>query len=205
MIEIEDKNDIPKILVNLKGMRGSVDVGIFGSSGSELVEIATAHEFETTITPKNKKWLTVPLRKELKGKRATDFKLEFLIPKDSGGKYALLVKRQGKSVVPYYLLMRKIVIPERAFLRSTFDSDKFAVRIGRVIERLIDRALSTQSFNPESVLAGIGEEAVALIKERINNGEFAKNSPITTNMKGGKPPLYDTGRLRDAITYKVGK
>ncbi len=204
MITVQEKNNIPKILANLKNFNGSVDVGIFSSSGSELVEIANVHEFGASIVPKNKKWLTIPLRKELKDKKATDFKLEFLLPKNSGGKYALLVKREGKSIVPYYLLLRKVVIPERAFLRKTADDPKTIQRIEKVINKFLSK-IDLQNISSESFFGVIGEEFISAVKEKINNREFANNFPITINIKGGKPPLYDTGRLRDAITYKINQ
>lgn len=197
-VKIIDKNNFPKVVESLKSTQGTVEAGVLASAGSSLLTIANANEFGAEISPKNSKWLTIPLRDELKGKSARDFSLQFVHPKGKG--YALLVQRNGSEIVPFYLLVKHITIPERAFIRGTFDRSSTIDRLVKIAEKLIDRALNGKSV---LVLDAIGEEFVSMVKERINNGDFKKNSPITVNMKGGSIPLYDTGALRDHITYQV--
>lgn len=199
-VRIIDKNNFSDISRVLNDIQGTVEAGVLASAGSSLLTIANANEFGAEINPKNKKWLTIPLRKELKGSSAKDFNLQFVHPK--GKSYALLVKRNGSEIIPYFLLVKHITIPERAFIRGTFDNPKTIDRLVKIAEKFIDKILSGK---PVDVLSAIGEDFVSAVKERINDGDFASNSPITVNLKGENHPLYDSGFLRDHITFQIKK
>lgn len=138
----EFKNYLNKLEKDLTTTK-ELHVGVFGKSDSQLVEIATIHEFGGTIKPKNVKWLTIPIVKEAKGKSAREFKDLVFIPTKNN---ALLAKVTGKGkdkkVVPYYLLKKEVKIPERSFIRSTFNDkakmDKIFRKASKILANILD-------------------------------------------------------------------
>jgi hypothetical protein len=184
----------------LKKLDGrSVKVGVLGSANREVLAYATANEYSATITPKKGKWLAIPLKPELKGKSPREFNLVFKMVKN--GK-AVLAKSDNGKLEPYYLLVKQVVIPERSFIRSTFD-DK--ANIDKTIKNtlpILNRVLEGQA-NEEQYLSALGLYMESIIKERIMTGDFDDNSPITVNLKGDNTPLRDTGRLYQSIIHEV--
>jgi hypothetical protein len=99
----------------------------------------------------------------------------------------------------------KIVIPERSFLRATMSDKKqhlssmSAKLIGKVIDgkMSIDRAFKL-----------LGEEAAALVKERMGSSKLKPLAASTIRKKTvdgkkGTSPLIDTGQLVNSIGYQV--
>ncbi|QBO37276.1 hypothetical protein EQG49_12805 [Periweissella cryptocerci] len=206
LIITETENKIPRIIREMDILaRTRVEVGIFGTGGAyisgqfrnsgnpednaDLVTIALVHEFGATIVPlpDNKSdRLWVPIRKKFTYK----------------GKLYEPGYHQGKDGSNYKnsIPIKKAVIPERSYLRSTWEEKKFnwreqsqelwvqvalgkktaawaANRLGQIMKRDIDRSMKQKGF--------------------------AKNAPLTTANKGSNKPLFDTGSLRGALTYRV--
>jgi hypothetical protein len=95
-----------------------------------------------------------------------------------------------------------VSIPERSYLRSTYD--EIINRVFRTIKReqknIISGKLRARDFWSKT-----GVYFVKKIQGKIRNGSFAPNAPSTIKGKGSSKPLIDTGRLRQEITYSITK
>ena len=80
-VTIKDDNNIPKMLKNLKKLKGStIKVGV---PDGDLADIAAVHEFGATITAK-KKYLAIPLQRKYTGRSPREFNDLFFVPAKSG-------------------------------------------------------------------------------------------------------------------------
>lgn len=91
-------------------------------------------------------------------------------------------------------------IPERSFLRSTFDEKR--EELAEVGEKLIGAVLDGK-MTTERGLGLIGAKLAADVKGRITAGIDPPNAPTTVARKGSSTPLVDTGRLLNSITWAV--
>ncbi len=185
-------------LVKLSSL--SVVVGPVGREGSSIVKIAGANEFGATILPKRGKYLAVPLVPEAKGKSPRDFVgLQFI----KGNGNPVLARVEGESVFPVFVLMKKVVIPERSFLRSTADSKKVQNKMKKFASAMIVRLLQGNA-SANDVATAIGESLSASVKSTIASGVSPGNAPLTIALKGsGKGTLVDEARLLKSISYEV--
>ncbi|ERT62240.1 hypothetical protein [Peptoniphilus sp. BV3C26] len=96
----------------------------------------------------------------------------------------------------------KIRIPERSFIRSSYDENKGKFRtFDDYLNAVLDMKISVQDFYQI-----IGNACVNTIKEYIRRGDFEPDSSLTLERKKPKTkPLIDTGRLINAIDYEVIK
>lgn len=90
-------------------------------------------------------------------------------------------------------------IPERSFIRATFDSKQREIRSlqNRLYGSLLDRKITV-----EKGLKILGVFMVSKIQERITNLRFPANAPSTIERKGSSNPLIDSGQLRASIISK---
>lgn len=91
-------------------------------------------------------------------------------------------------------------IPERPFMRDTFDEQKG--KWGRTADIAIS-AILTGRFNPERAFGVLGQMAEDDIKAAITSGDWVPNAASTVSQKGSSQPLIDTGAMRQAIRYEV--
>lgn len=102
------------------------------------------HEFGATIRPKRAKYLTIPLPAALnangtpKKARAREWDRTFFLTSRAGN--LLIVRRDGRKIVPLYVLKRQVRIPARLGFRRTLE--KQVPRFGdyamaRMAERLL--------------------------------------------------------------------
>lgn len=96
-----------------------------------------------------------------------------------------------------------IVIPERSYIRSTFDNKKVLKALeNKIVPTAAKVALG--KLPAESILEYIGIYYTAAIKSTIANMREPENHPFTVERKGsGKGILVDSGRLLTAISYEV--
>ncbi|WP_017863752.1 hypothetical protein [Leptospira santarosai] len=201
---IEDTTNLGELIKGLELIESAaITVGLVGSVDSELLVIAGANEFGAVIRPKNSKWLTIPLHPELRGKSPRSIPgLKFIPPRN--GKSAFLAKNEGGKLEPLFILTKKVVIPERSWLRGTFDLQSFQDAVMEEFEKGI-----FDFFNGEieaiQVLHRVGLRAVSEIKNRIANNDppFKELSGLTTSLKGNAKPLRDQLRLFNAINYAI--
>ncbi|KAK2618190.1 MULTISPECIES: hypothetical protein [Leptospira] len=202
MIEISGDNLFDDLTKSLRALDGiSVNVGLLEDSNSEILNIGYANEFGTTIIPKNGKYLTLPLKPELKGKRATDFDLTFIPGKK--GESAILAKVNGKDIEPYFLLVKEVVIPERSFIRYVIDDQATVDRILNETIPILEMVLIGKA-TPHSYALALGEAFVGAIRDRISSNIQPANSPLTVGVKGtGKGTLVDNGSLIQHVRSEV--
>lgn len=199
-VTIKDDNNIPKMLKNLKKLKGStIKVGV---PDGDLADIAAVHEFGATITAK-KKYLAIPLQKKYKGRSPREFNDLFFVPAKSGNG-GTLCKTKGKGkkakVEACYWLTKSVKIPERSFLRACVDEKekdfyKFA-------EKQLDKWLQSNS-DPEPMLNALGLQFRGYVQKYIRDLSSPPNAPLTKALKGSGNPLIDTGNLVGSIEFEV--
>lgn len=203
-MEIVDNNNIPTIIEELQKLKElAIEIGVFGSDDSYMAMIATVNEFGAEIRPKGK-YLTIPT-KWAKGRKASDIDGLYRPFGKDRKPINLLVIDGGPEVNEYgntvmFYLSEGVTIPERSFIRSTFDEKEkdWAEYIAKLIGDLIHG-----SENARSVAEKIGARIQRDIQRTIREMSAPSNATVTVARKGANNPLIDSGRLRQSITYKV--
>ena len=97
---------------------------------------------------------------------------------------------------------RNITIPERSFLRAGVDENKksFALFLASQAPRVV-----LGKTTKKKVLSQLGVLAQGKVQGKIIHGPYAPNKPSTIRIKGSSRPLVNTGRLRQSITFEVGR
>lgn len=91
-------------------------------------------------------------------------------------------------------------IPERSFLRSTFDMHKD--RYYRILNAAVTRVIAGRSeINHE--LGQLGLRAAGDVQKTIGMLREPPNAAVTIAKKGSSKPLRDTGRLAASIDFEV--
>lgn len=96
-------------------------------------------------------------------------------------------------------------VPERSFIRSTFDAEKR--KWGTLTGKLKQRMIAAQK-TIEWILGNMGTKIVGDIQAKINAVKEPPNAPSTIAKKTragkvGDNPLVDYGQLKSSITYKT--
>lgn len=93
-----------------------------------------------------------------------------------------------------------INIPERSFLRTTFDekNEEWVSFFKSQLKQVLALKMDVQTLYKR-----LGTKMVADIQERITDLDAPPNAPSTIAQKGSSNPLIDTGGLRMRVTYKV--
>lgn len=91
-------------------------------------------------------------------------------------------------------------VPERSFLRATVDANR-----DNYLRELADAedAYIIDGVSPEHALDALGQSVVEDIQDRITAHIDPPNAPSTIERKGSDTPLVDTGRLFNAINYRI--
>ena len=94
----------------------------------------------------------------------------------------------------------QINIPERSYIRSSFDEQKGNIedQARKLLIQVLELRLPPLTFF--DVLGGI---MVSMVQEYMVNLSDPPNHPFTIERKGSSNPLIDTGRLVGAVTHKV--
>ena len=163
------------LLKELRGLsKKEIKAGIQGGKTkdgtADLVTVATVQEFGAMIFqhPKVKK----------DGSFANN------------GRFAKKSKANFSST--HRSMGRLIIIPERSFIRATFDekSDEIGERAEAAVTAIINGA--------------DGQYIEGEIKRKIGSGPFTPNSPATIRKKKSSKPLIDTGHMRQSVRYEIG-
>ncbi|HAP4705140.1 TPA: hypothetical protein IUX20_000214 [Enterococcus faecalis] len=199
-MKVTENNRIIKLIDELNQLnKYSLQIGIFGEDDSFLAMLAQVHEFGVTIRPKGR-FLVIPLMKKYRGKSPRQFDLFFMQTKEN---HKFLVRNKGKDQLEFaYMLAEQITIPERSFIRSTFDElakawSDYALNL---VKKLIAGKMTAEELTNK-----VGARMQRDIQRTIRNLSYPPNSPITVNNKKSSNPLIDTGKLRQSVTYKVVK
>lgn len=97
-------------------------------------------------------------------------------------------------------------IPERSFLRSTFDAGrtKYQKFMTNGLRREVVQVAKTGQAGPENLtLKRLGLVVEGDIKKRIAEGIAPPLSPVTIARKKSSKPLIDTGQLRASIASEI--
>ncbi|TMV49365.1 hypothetical protein FE783_12680 [Paenibacillus mesophilus] len=206
-VKIKDVNRIPDLIKIVEQFnRKRIEIGVFGEKDSFISMIATVHEFGMIIRPKRGKFLAIPTEKA-RDKRPRDFPdLVFVPTRD--GKSGLLIRetkgrgpgRTGARTDIYFILVRSVKIPERSFVRSTFDEQErtWANAIGRLLGQVFHGQISI-----DTLFERLGLLIVSDIQRTIREINDPPNAPITSSRKKSSNPLIDSGRMRQSVTYRV--
>lgn len=184
-------------------------VGIVGDGAdSDVMAIAHAHEYGATIKPKKANgYLAIPLTKEAEAAGTpTAFNDLYFVNAEDGR--LLMVrdkkKRGGKTKSEaMFLLVKSVTLPERSFIRASFDSQQ--EELGEIITRQVSKVLAGQT-TADAAARKIGAQAAQLVQNYIdadkvtpkssNKSKYAYNTQHTT--------LFETGaHIRDRIDSKV--
>lgn len=204
---IKDIGSISDLIDGLRSVETkSVYVGILGNVDSEFIKIAAANEFGAVIKPKKGKFLTIPLVPEAKGKSPRSFgDLKLIRKKGSKGEAGgVLARVNGTNIEPIFALVKQVIIPERSFLRETFENTTVIDAI-REEARIGIEDYFAGKIEAIQILHRIGQRMVSEIRNRIvdNDPALAPNSPLTLKLKTGSGPLRDSLRLFQAISYSI--
>lgn len=196
---MEDFDRIPDVEREMAELNHlQLQVGIFGEDGSFMQMIASANEYGADIEPRNGKWLTIPTENAPKGAKARDIDGLFR-PKDKN----ILAVSDGKGgLIPMFYLVKKVHIPERSFIRSTFD-ENVDDWVEYLVDQVIELGMGDSGITARKIMESLGNRIQRSIVQKIRSIESPANSPITIARKGSSSPLEDTGHLIDAVRYKV--
>ena len=120
---------------------------------------------------------------------------------DEGDEY-VMIARVHEFGITIRTKKAKIIIPERSFIRSTFDEkqkewEKF---INKQLQHVLDLKIDVQTM-----LGRLGAKMVADIQEKITDIRTPPNAASTIAKKKSSNPLIDTGGMRMRVTYRVVK
>ena len=99
-----------------------------------------------------------------------------------------------------------ITIPQRSFLRSTFEEEK--ERVGKNLAIAIRKQAKENKYDPELALHKVGVWMVGKVKKKFTNNDWPALKDPTRggkNFEGTATPLVDTGQLRASIDYELVK
>ena len=172
-IEFYEIDHTDKLLSELKKLSVTeIHTGFFGDEDAQLPMIAQVNEYgaKMQMTDKQRKFIFAMLNE-----------------------YEIETSKNSKTGTGY------INIPERAFMRKTFDNDE-AMR--EVFDFGIENYNKYEDIH--KMLKAMGEKLKAKVQESIRSNIPPANSPLTVAMKGGKnKTLIDTGRLGQGVVSKV--
>ena len=184
----DDRKDWDGMVKAVEGLQrasgNAVDIGVFGENDSTEVIIAGAQEFGAKI--------------DHPGGTPYGYKTESDARK---GKVSFMAKGEG------FMLLgetspHEIKIPERSFIRSTFDEQKSDIH-GRIEKAKVQVVLG--KLDKRDFLKQLGLLFQKKVVQKINSSKTwaEPNAPSTVAQKGSDHPLVDEGRLRQSITHKL--
>lgn len=199
----EDHDDLTRVISEFKKLpRYTVKVGALHTGGGrsdEFMEmIAMANEFGVHIKAKNGKYLTIPTKEA--GKRSAREIPNLFMHYTKQEHHPTLAVQDGNTIKIMFYLKTEVNIPERSFLRNTFDqhdSTNWNERVGRDLEKMMDGDMTARELYDD-----LGRLMVKDVQRAIYKATPG-NSPLTIARKGKDTPLRDTGALYRSIDWTV--
>ena len=211
------REDMARIKRELEKLHGcKIHVGIMGDAGSRILTIAGVHEYGATIRPSQAKNLAIPLDKEAKGKSPSAFNdLEWIPGHDPGVSFLARKKRRraknkkSEGLSPssdynpddytwMYMLVKSVTIPERSFIRGSYDNGKDAIE--DFCKEAVD-GIIRKGWTAEMAAEHIGKNAVYMTRQYMNKSIPPPKSDITMRTTNRYQTLYDTGELVGSIWF----
>ena len=178
--------------------RMEIRAGVLGSADGELLRIAYVQEFGATITPKTARNLAIPLKPSMRSKSPREISDTWVL---DTGENRFIVRARGEQLDFLFLLVPKVTIPERSFIRAGYDSGKD--KLAQACE-LAAQAIVFDGISAETAAHRIGTAAVGIIKGYMRSGALLPKSSITLASAPGKTsPLIQSSRLINAVAYEV--
>lgn len=179
-------NDLIKNLRELssKEITAGIQGGKTKDGSADLVTVAATQEFGAVITQQPR--ATTVYRKT---KKDGSFANNGRFVKKSKANFSSTHQSAGRT----------IVIPERSFLRSTFDEkeDEIEKKARAVVNAVIKGVAAGDALNKT------GQYIEGAIKRKIRNGPFVPNSPATIKKKRSSRPLINTGHMIQSVRYDI--
>ena len=201
---ISGDETVSRVIREMQSLKGrTIKVGPNCADGSHLALIAGANEFGATIKAK-KGFLAIPLIAEAKGKRPSAFGDElFFVPGSNKG-HGFLARKNGKNQIQrVFILKKQVTIPERSFLRGTFDRKETHDKAERVLDDMMTHLIAGTA-DADSLLTAMGSSYKDSVKQRIASNIQPANAPLTARLKGGKKgTLIDDAELLKSISFEV--
>ena len=201
---LADFNRLKKNCQELAGQK--IVVGIVGSAGSDVLKIAHAHEYGATIKPKKANgYLAIPLTREAEAAGSPREFNDLRFVRASKGKLLMVrdkKKRGGKTgSEAMFLLVKSITLPERSFIRASFDAGKD--KLGDIVDEQVNGVLAGKKSAKVAANA-IGAQAAQMVQNFIDENRVSP--PSDFSRKRVHTTLYETGtHIRDRISWKVEK
>lgn len=201
-MRIESENGWDRVIHNFEELnRHYVAVGFFGGEKDRILMIAHVNEYGAIITPKKGQWLTLPTKdtpRRADGSAVPAREIPGLFkPK---GKHVLCVSDGKGSLTVMYVLVKKVHIPARPFMRSTLNNN--LSKYQQMVFKCLDKIMAGH-WDWHEALKWIGETCVTDMQDSITNWTTPPNAPLTVSRKGVGDPLVDTGSMRNAVTFKI--
>lgn len=98
-----------------------------------------------------------------------------------------------------YMLVDSVTIPERSFIRASFDTGKATLEISA--KKLL--TASFEKWTAQEAADYIGKWAVEMTHDYFNTKLSPPKSATTQLTSTQYQPLFDTGRLYNSISYSV--
>ena len=194
--------ELERISRELKRLgRMAIHVGIQGKADSDILMIANVHEYGATIHARNVKNLAIPISKESADKSPRDFDGLFFIETEEGRLYGVTEGRNKGDLNFLFLLMPSVTIPERSFIRGSFDNgqDELQAACRAAIESIV-----FDGGDAQRAAQIIGGRAVAMVQAYIMAGIDPPKSGITKKLNPPDTPLIGLeGQLHASITYEI--
>lgn len=174
-VAVTGTNNIPKIQAELQKLEGmTLVIGPQGDEGSTIQMIAVVQEYGADIK-------ITPKMAAFLSATAKELGLPPKAEKGDGF----------------------VHIPERSFMRATFDNDAALDKAFAQYEDAVYRILTGEGTAMQAANV-LGNALVAAVKNRIASNIAPGNSEFTIAKKGeGKNTLVDRGRLLQSISYEV--
>lgn len=117
-------------------------------------------------------------------------------------------QRTGKTKDPrpdgewewMYMLVKSVNIPERSFIRASYDSGKNA--LGNICKDAVD-SIIRKGWTAQEAADFIGKWALEMTRDYFNTKLTPPKSETTQLTSTQEQPLFDTGRLFRSMTYQV--
>ena len=152
-----------------------------------VAQLGAIHEFGATIEQGERKILTYhKLRRDKDTKTASISKF--------------IKRKRANFVMQHNVGPSTIEIPERPFLRSTFD-EKHKEWEQKAAKQL-DMVASGRK-DAIGMLNTLGNVVEGDVKRKIASGPFTPNAPSTVRQKKSAKPLIDSGRMRSSVRYII--
>ena len=199
---LEDFNRMKAVCQEMEQKKILVGI-IGGKADSDIMAIAHAHEYGATIKPKKGKYLAIPLTKEAQAAGSPRAFSDLRFVNAKGGRLLMVrdkKKRGGKTESEaMYLLVKSVSLPERSFIRASFDAQQD--ELGGIIAQQVSKVLAGES-TADAAAHKIGAQAVLLVQGFIGQNKVTPKSG--SMLKTQHTTLFESGaHIHDEIAYEV--